>query len=291
MTFELLAHGYDLVEGPRVDAREHLYFSCSRTGVHRRDPDGAITRLVDRTWVGGIALHEDGGLLIGGKTLAHWNPVTRQTTDVFAEWGGNALPGVNDFTVNALGEVYIGVMGFDINVFDPGKSKSKPPPGGLYRVARSGEATQLFDGVMVPNGVAFSPDGRLLYQNDTMTHAVWVFDVAADGNVGDRRVFCRLRDDELPDGLAVDLEGGVWVAVARGDGEVIRIRPDGVIDRRIAVPSSFVTSLTFGGPDLTDLYVVTANNTLTPDKSGAVLRAKVDIPGLAVPLAGVVPAA
>lgn len=283
MNFELLAHGYDIVEGPRIAADGSLFFSCSRTGVYRRDPDGRITHLFERPWVGGLALNKGGGLVISGKTLAVWGPATGGIRDLFSTWDGAPLPGLNDLTVDQDGDVFVGVMGFDINVFDPAKD-GKPPPGSLFRVSAGGQATKLYDGVMLPNGIAFSPDGRLLYQSDTMTHAVWVYDITADKEARDRRVFCRLRDDELPDGLAVDIEGGVWVAVARGDGEVVRIGADGVIERRIRIPSTFVSSLTFGGPELTDLYVVTADNTRTEDRKGAIFRTKVDIPGLAVPM-------
>lgn len=283
MDFELLTHGYELVEGPRVDPEGRLFFSCSRTGVYRRDPDGPITHLFERPWVGGIALNQGGGLLVSGDTLALWNGSNGTLRGIFTQAEGKALPGVNDFTVDESGNVFVGVMGFDINQFDP--SQGKPPPGSLYRVSPSGEAVQLWDGILVPNGIGFSPDGKLLYQSDTMTHAVWVYDVTADKAVRDRRVFCRLADDELPDGLAVDVEGGVWVAVARGKGEVVRIQPNGAIDRRIKIPSQFVTSLAFGGPELTDLYVVTADNTLTPDAKGAVFRTRLDIPGLPTPQA------
>ncbi|MDR3512741.1 MAG: SMP-30/gluconolactonase/LRE family protein [Caulobacteraceae bacterium] len=281
MEFELLTQGYGLVEGPRVDAQGRLFFSCSRTGVYRRDPDGAISHLFERPWVGGIALNRGGGLLVTGGALAVWDGPNRTLRDVFAQAEGKPLPGLNDLTVDDAGNVFVGVMGFDINVFDP--SQGKPPPGSLYRVSPSGEAVKLWDNVMVPNGIGFSPDGALLYQSDTMTHAVWVYDVTPDKMVRDRRVFCRFADDELPDGIAIDIEGGVWVAVARGKGEVVRIRPDGAIDRRIKIPSNFVTSLTFGGADLTELYVVTADNTITEDGKGAVFRARADVPGLLTP--------
>jgi sugar lactone lactonase YvrE len=80
------------------------------------------------------------------------------------------------------------------------------------------------------------------------------------------------------------VEGGVWVAVVAGPGEVVRFKADGILDRRIKVPAKTVTSVAFGGPDMQDLYVVTANNDQRELK-GTVFRARADIPGLPVPKA------
>jgi gluconolactonase len=278
MQFETLAYGYEFLECPRVDAENRLYFSCSRNGVFRRDLSGNIQRLFERTWVGGLALNRGGGLLVSGKTLALWNERDHSLKDIISEFEGSPIPGFNDLVVDRAGNVFVGVMGFDINTFDP--SRAKPPPGSLFRVSPTGVATRLHDGIMVPNGIGFSPDGKLLYLSDTMTHAVWVFDVTADHGVRDRRVFHHFADDELPDGLAVDVEGCVWVAVAKGKGEVVRLRADGTIERRVKVPSTFVTSVGFGGADLTELYVVTADNSEEPSRNGTVFRTRVDVPGL-----------
>ena len=127
------------------------------------------------------------------------------------------------------------------------------------------------------NGLGFSPDRKLLYHCDTSTEAVWVYDVLPDRTVKDRRIFAKV--EGWPDGMAVDAEGGIFVAMAHG-GEVVRIKSDGTIDRRIKIPQSFVTSVTFGGPDLQDLYVVTARDKVA---MGTVYRMRSDIPGLPGP--------
>jgi sugar lactone lactonase YvrE len=87
-----------------------------------------------------------------------------------------------------------------------------------------------------------------------------------------------------PDGLAVDAEGGLFVAAVKS-GEVVRFKPDGTIDFRLKVPATFVTSVTFGGPDLTELYIVTSDNSDDPSKKGSIFRTRSEIPGLAVPKA------
>jgi D-xylonolactonase len=279
MQLETLAHGYGLIEGPRVDERNRLYFSdVPNGGVYRRSPDGSVETLIPRRrGVGGIALNAAGGIVCSGRSLIGWSETTRQSRDLFAEWEGRALRGLNDLTVDAQGSVFVGSLEFDA------LSTDKPIPGNLFRVDPPGTTTKLWEGIEVTNGMGFSPDARLLYHCDSTTKAVWAYDVTADRRVKDRRVFATLPEG-WPDGMAVDVEGGVWVAVVRY-GEVVRFKADGTLERRMKMPASMVTSLAFGGADMMDLYVVTADNTEDASRKGTIFRMRADVPGLAVPKA------
>jgi gluconolactonase len=282
MQFETLATGYGLLEGPRTDDQNRLYYSDVRGGgVFRRNPDGRIETLIpDRKSVGGIALNEKGGLIVTGQTLAQWNEQTGQLRDLFASWEGKPLFGLNDLTIDDMGSIWAGTFGCDINKFD---FKSTPPPGSLFRIDPSGAVTKLWEGVEVTNGLGFSPDRKLLYHCDSTTKAVWAYDVHPDRTVSPRHEFARLPEG-MPDGMTVDVEGGVWVAVVAGPGEIVRFKANGTLDRRIKVPAKTITSIAFGGPDMSDLYVVTANNDQR-DLKGTVFRTRSDIPGLPVPKA------
>jgi xylono-1,5-lactonase len=282
MELETLATGYKLVEGPRIDDQNRLYYSdVGGGGVFRRNPDGKIETLIpERKSVGGIALNEGGGLIVSGRSLAHWDEKNGRIRDLFAEWEGKPLFGLNDLTTDDQGSIWTGSFGCDINKFD---FKGKPPTGSLFRIDPPGKITKLGDGLEVTNGFGFSPDRKLLYHSDTTTKAVWAYEVRADRTVSDRTVFARLPEGS-PDGLTVDAEGGVWVAVVFGPGEVMRFKSDGTLDRRIKVPAKNVTSLAFGGPDMRDLYIVTADNQ-NRELKGTVFRTRSDIPGLPVPKA------
>ena len=283
MEFETLATGYGLLEGPRTDDQNRLYFSDVRGGgVFRRSPDGQIETLIstDRKSVGGIALNEGGGMLVTGPSLAQWDEQTGEVKEIFTEWNGKPLFGLNDLTTDDQGSVWVGSFGCDINKFD---FKSTPPPGSLFRVDPSGEVTHLWEGVEVTNGLGFTADRKLLYHCDSTTRAVWAYEVRADRTVSDRQLFAKLPDG-MPDGMTVDIEGGVWVAVVAGSGEVVRFQPDGTLDRRVNIPAKTITSVAFGGPDMCDLYVVTANNDQR-DLKGTVFRTRSEIPGLPVPKA------
>ena len=95
------------------------------------------------------------------------------------------------------------------------------------------------------------------------------------------------RDDLMPDGLAVDEEGNVWVADVSGSGAVRGFAPDGTEIARVEVPARMVTSVCFGGRDRRDLYIVTGDNTAHPERGGTIYRTRAEVPGCAVPSATV----
>jgi sugar lactone lactonase YvrE len=131
--------------------------------------------------------------------------------------------------------------------------------GSLWSWSPERPLAQLADGVQLSNGLAFSPDGGRLYFVDTPTRRIDVF--AYDGERGvaaDRRPFFRVPHEAgLPDGLAVDRDGGVWMALW-GGGEVWRIAPDGRHVATVRVPTPNTSSCAFGAPGGGRLYVTTA---------------------------------
>jgi xylono-1,5-lactonase len=278
-TLEVLASGFGLLEGPRVDEQNRLYFTdVPNGGVYRRGVDGNVETLIPkRKGVGGTALNEGGGIVCSGRSLIYWNEQTRTSRDLFTQWEGRPLKGLNDLQPDDQGSVYVGSLEFDA------LSDSKPIPGNLFRVDPDGTVTKLWEGIQVTNGMGFSPDRKHLFHADSTTQAVWVYDVQPDRTVKDRRIFAKLPVG-WPDGMAVDAEGGIFVAVVN-DGEVMRFKPDGTLDSRLKVPAKMVTSLTFGGKDMQDLYIVTADNTDDKAKKGTIFKTRSDIPGLPVPKA------
>lgn len=160
----------------------------------------------------------------------------------------------NDAGVAPDGSLFAGTMRYD----------EAPGGGTLSRVDGDGTVKVLLDDVAVSNGVGWSPDGRLMYYIDSPTRRVDVFDVGeADGRIGNRRAVVAIEDGAgFPDGLCVDADGCVWVALWDG-GAVRRYTPAGDLDREIRLPVPRVTACAFGGPGLTDLYITTARVGLT----------------------------
>jgi gluconolactonase len=270
--FETLAAGYGLVEGPRVDAEDCLYFSDALNGgVYCRRSSGEIETVIPkRRGVGGIVLHADGGIVVSGKTICHVrNGVSRVVFDI------EDAPGFNDLVTDANGCIWVGTQRY--NPFAPGV---RPVPGEAYRIKGEHDGELLYGDVGLTNGIGFSADGRRVYHSDTLRLHIIVHDVV-DGACVNRGVFAKTPIG-APDGLAVDENGCIWVA-SYGGGCVVRFTPDGRVDGQLAVPAKDVASVSFGGTDRRDLYVTTADNTEDPPLGGTIFRTRVEVPGLPVP--------
>lgn len=159
--------------------------------------------------------------------------------------------------------------------------------GALYRLDPDGTVERLLDGVTISNGLAWTPDGGTLYYIDTPLQQVDAFDYdVATGRLSNRRPHITLPPDEpgSPDGMTIDTEGGLWVAMWNG-WAVHRYAPDGTLDLVVDVPASHVTSATFGGPDLADLYITCAWSELTDEEraaqphAGSLFRARPGVQG------------
>lgn len=259
---ETLATGYDLVEAPTLLPDGGIAFSdVLGGGVHRLDPDGTVETLVPkRRGVGGVAVHADGGIVCSGRDLIR--VVDGETSEVFsvdAAW--------NDLAVDTMGRVWAGTVRFP--VFDP---SAEVVPGELWCVDADG-GRPVVEGVTHCNGVGFSPDGDRVYVSDTRRDVV----VSTDLEGGDRREL----SVPMPDGLAVDTDGFLWVACF-AEGMVVRIDPDGAVEDQIEVgPPTTSVCLTPDG----ELLIATAAD--GAGERGSLLRMHVDARGVALPHARV----
>jgi sugar lactone lactonase YvrE len=159
---------------------------------------------------------------------------------------------MNDGKCDPAGRFWAGTMEFDPA---PGSSG-----GALYRLDPDFQVPKALDGITLSNGMDWTDDGRQMYYIDSMSYGIDIFDFEpATGTLGQRKRFITIQPDEgLPDGMTLDAEGGLWVAL-HGSGTVRRYTPDGQLDRVVRVPPSMVTCPAFGGDDLGDLYITTMN--------------------------------
>jgi sugar lactone lactonase YvrE len=156
--------------------------------------------------------------------------------------------------------------------------------GTLFLLDGNGGTRVALARVTVSNGIGFSPDGHRAYYVDSATRRVDVFTVAEDGALVDRRPLVKFEPPEAPDGLWVDVEGAVWVAIY-GGSRVERILPDGRRDDRVPIGARQVTSCTFGGSSGTTLFVTTSRERLAPGEdplAGAMFAAETGVRGLPV---------
>ena len=176
---------------------------------------------------------------------------------------------MNEGSCDPDGRFYCGSMAYD----------QRRGAAAVYRLDPDGAVHRVLDGVTVSNGLEWSPDGTLAYYDDTDTHRTDVFDYAPDSGLTGRRPFIRFADDEQPDGLTVDAEGGVWIAFY-GGGAVRRYTAEGRLDAVIELPTPQVTACTFGGPELEQIFITTsAENREGDPVAGSLFRADVGVRG------------
>jgi sugar lactone lactonase YvrE len=180
---------------------------------------------------------------------------------------------MNDGGCDPQGRFFCGSMAYD----------AAPGRGALYRLDPDRAVHTVRTGVSISNGLGWSPDGATVYYVDSPKQCIdaFAFD-ASNGSFGERRTVVEVASAVgMPDGLTVDADGGIWVALW-GGGEVHRYSPDGTLDSVIELPVRQPTSCAFGGDDLTELFITTSAQDLsdTEREAGAVFLARPGVAGL-----------
>ena len=261
-------------ESPRWrDGR--LWFSdfhdrCVRTVT----PEGAVETVLELAdSPSGLGWTPAGDLLVVSMVERTLLTVTDGRATPFADLTGHTLFRANDLVVDAAGRAYVSSFGFDL------VNGASPEPTYLVRVDPDGTVSLATDGVVFPNGLALSPDGRTLVVAETYAARLTAFDVDDDGGLSGRRVFADLGEGVAPDGICLDAEGAVWLATARTP-EVLRVVEGGEVVDRVPVGSEQLSyACMLGGDDGRTLFVCTAP-TWAPGgpRAGRIETARVDVP-------------
>lgn len=256
----LFPASYALAENPVwLGAHGLLAFVDIATGsLHRLDPSHPlqIRTLNLGEWLSAIAPTADGRVLAAcsaGLVIVDLKTGAEQTLVAL----GKDMDGhrYNDGKGDRSGRFLVGTMT---------KTAPRMPTGILYSISGQ-DRRQLLDGLRTPNALCFSPDGTILYACDTAEGDIWAFDYNAEtGSLSNRRTFAASTiGPGKPDGATVDADGCVWSARYNGSA-VVRITPDGRLDRIVELPVSQITSCAFGGARLDTLFITTARQNLAP---------------------------
>lgn len=269
VTEPLAYHG----EGPVwIDAWGLVYVDMLAGDLMRMDP---ASGKVERHHVGSVAAvvrpRVNGGAVVAverGFALIDPGAAPEDARYLGDVWTDDSVR-MNEGGCDPDGRFYAGSMAYD----------KREGAGSVYRLDPDGTWRTVLTGVTISNGFGFSPDGGTAYYIDTPTGRIDAFTYDSDAGLTDRRPLIDV--DGHPDGLTVDSEGCVWVALFGGSA-VLRYRPDGTLDDRVEVPASQVTACTLGGPGLRTLYITTSREGQEPGVeplAGAVFAAEVGVPG------------
>ncbi|MFC8381716.1 SMP-30/gluconolactonase/LRE family protein [Nocardia sp. NPDC057272] len=247
--------GHQFLEAPRWHDGKLWLSDFFAQRVITVDGDGTVDEIVaiDDS-PSGLGFLPDGSVLVvtmHGKKVLRITPdrAVSEYADISAFTGGAA----NDMLVTDSGNAYIGNFGFDV------LGGEEPAPTRLVRIAPDGAVDAVPGDVLCPNGLGLTPDGSTLVVAETFARRITAYDVHDDGTLSGARIWAELPEGFSPDGLAVDADGGVWVAnvfVGAPESGFYRVEEGGTITDAILVPDAWAVACAFGGPDLDVLYLV-----------------------------------
>lgn len=226
-----------------------------------------------------MAFRSKGGMILGTEDgFYFWDPSTKKLDFIFHPEKGKIEARFNDGKVDRKGRLWAGTMTHQ------GASSS------LYRMDANLSVRQMESGITISNGVGWSPNNKIMYFVDSIRYVIYAYDFDFEkGSLSNRRAFVQLTESfGIPDGLTVDSEGFVWVAIY-GGWKVMRYNPSGKVAAEITFPVSKPSSCIFGGKNYDELYVTTISEGLTAEDklkqpmAGDLFIIKTDVKGLPEP--------
>jgi sugar lactone lactonase YvrE len=249
-----------LSEGPgwHEERQELLWVDILGRRVHRATltaggaPDQIRTLELDRH-VGAVAPVSRGGYVLAAGQGFLFADEAGSVRELAQPEAGHADVRMNDGACDAQGRFWAGTMAYD----------ESPGAGTLYRLELDGRCSTVLTGLTISNGIGWSPDGGTMYLSDSGTGLVEAFDFdGVTGAIGGRRTLVHIDEPGMaPDGLTVDEQGDIWVALY-GGWAVNRYGPDGSLRATLHVPVAQTTSCGFGGADRRTLFVTTGRERL-----------------------------
>ncbi len=278
---------FDLAEGPVWDPiRERLLWVDIRRGtvlVGELHDDGTISvddRVQTPGMVGAVAVSQAGDWILAGQRGILTRSTSGQLSDGPTILGADSGRRLNDAKVDPAGRFVVGTLLLD---------ESPNVTSQLIVVQPDGRLDPLDGDLTLSNGLAWSPDGSTMYSIDTVARVLYARDYdARTGTAGPRRVLIEFDEGVYPDGMCVDADGQLWVAIW-GCGQVRRYTPEGVLTRTIEIPAPHTSCVAFAGADLATMVVTTATKDLDDDQlaqfplSGRLFTLDAGVNGLPLP--------
>lgn len=272
---KVLAEGLTYGEGPRWHDGLLWFSDMHADAVRTLDADGALGLGAHAHHPSGLGWTPDGDLLVTTLETAVMSRVTPEGPQVYRDLSEFGLS-LNDMVATPDGRVYVDIYT---------ERGAGAPHGDIALVRPDGTAQVVASGLVTPNGMAVTPDGSTLIASETFGHRLHAWTIRADGSLSDHRVFAEL-GERMPDGLCLDVEGGVWVGCFLS-GEFLRVLEGGEITDRVSTGESWAVAPALGGPDMRTLYMVVNDTTFmgiaTGDSTCRIEAVEVAVPGTGSP--------
>ena len=282
----LYRSNFSLAESPLWVPEEKLLYWVDINGptLNCLNPNnGTYNFWPCHTQISCVARSKNGELIAGLRDgIYSFSPKNGKFTKILDPEPNKPENRLNDGKVDRTGRLLVGSM-------EDGNPDN--PSGSLYQLSSNNELSVLLDQIRIPNSIAWSPEGDVMYFSDTRAEIIWSFNYNSEtGEISDRNTFVDFSKLQgRPDGATTDTEGYLWCA-EYGGGKIIRFDPKGRIVSAITVPATNVTSCTFGGPNFSTIYITTASQRLTPEQrlsqplAGSVFSCDLDITGIPEPI-------
>lgn len=266
--------------------RELSWVNVDAGEFYRATADGPTIEIVQRYELGAFATtvapmqeRRDGWIVARGQSIVALSEAGAITPLAEPEARNVGIVRMNDGSADPWGRFWIGSMAFD---YEPGRAS-------LYRYHQSTGSQTILSDVTISNGIGWSPDERTMYYVDSAPGTITTYDVDGRGEISSPRPFAQfdVATEGAPDGLCVDSEGAIWVAVW-GGYEVRRYAPTGELIGRVQIGTAQPSCCAIGGANGTTLYVTTAREHMTPEQlegepnAGRLFCVDVGVAGLSI---------
>jgi sugar lactone lactonase YvrE len=276
--FKILLDGLMFTEGPRWHDGKLFFSDMHAHKVIAVDLDGKAQTVAEvPTWPSGLGWLPDGRLLIVSMTDRKVLRLDADGLKTHADISKLASFYCNDMVTDAKGRCYVGNLGYDLFAEAPKKLAE------LVLVNPDGSARIAAADLDFPNGTVISPDGKTLVVGESMSHRLTAFDIQSDGALTNRRVWAELQEGAVPDGIALDAEGAIWVASPM-TFELLRVREGGEVAERLKFDTMPI-ACALGGPGRRTLFMLTSDS-INPDECRVKKASKIWIKEVAVAGAG-----
>jgi len=275
------SHGMKFTESPRWRDGKWWFLDIHGQAIRTVDLQGHLETMLDLPFKpNGFGFRRDGSVMFGdalGRKIHRWDG--DKLTQV-ADLGAMTVFCLSDGIVDSHDRMYVGDIGY--NFFDPANQPVHTCV--ITCIAADGSARVVAGDLSFPNGMVITPDGKTLIVAETMGHRLTAFDILADGGLANRHVYAQLADDVSPDGIALDAEGGVWIANPEGKQAVLRVLQGGEVTDAIELQTDGYAVM-LGGPQRRHLLIC-ASDTHDPVKIAQSPSVSLRLVEVAVPGAG-----